>query len=74
MYAEHSDGDDAALYGVLYVCDRDDVADAVKRAALDAGLAAPALSFRMLHDVVEQTRAAARARWAAADDAVGAAR
>ncbi|MDX6719461.1 MAG: hypothetical protein QOJ63_1715 [Solirubrobacteraceae bacterium] len=34
MYAEHSDGDDAALYGVLYVCDRGDVADAVKRAAL----------------------------------------
>ncbi len=62
MYAEHSDGDDAPLYGVLYVCDRADVADAVKRAAVDAGLRAPALSFRTLRDVVEQTRAAAPRR------------
>jgi hypothetical protein len=62
MYAEHSDGDDAALYGVLYVCDRDDVADAVKRAAVDAGLHAPAISFRTLHDVVEQARTAGRSR------------
>jgi hypothetical protein len=71
MYAEHSDGDDAPLYGVLYVCDRADVADAVKRAALDAGLRAPALSFRTLRDVVEQTRAAAPRRESASRDAVG---
>ena len=66
MYAEHSDADDAPLYGVLYVCDRADVADAVRRAAIDVGLHAPALSFRTLQDVVEQTRAAARTREAAA--------
>ena len=73
MYAEHSDGDVGALYGVLYVCDRDDVADAVKRAAIDARLHPPAISFRTLHDVVEQARAAGRScegaahagRWAA---------
>lgn len=60
MYAEHSDGEDAPLYGVLYVCDRDDVADAVRRAAMDAGLHPPAISFRTLHDVIEQTRTARR--------------
>ena len=74
MYAEHSDGDDAPLYGVLYVCDRADVADAVRRAAIDAGLHAPALSFRTLEDVVEQTRAAARTREAAIRDGVAATR
>jgi hypothetical protein len=58
MYTEHSDGDQAPLYGVLYVCDRSDVADAVRRAAIDAGLHAPALSFRTLQEVVAQTRAA----------------
>lgn len=66
MYAELSDGDDAALYGVLYVCDRDDVADAVKRAAIEAGLYAPAISFRMLHEIVEQARATGRSREAVA--------
>lgn len=74
MYAEHSDGDDAPLYGVLYVCDRADVADAVKRAAVDAGLRAPALSFRTLRDVVEQTRAAAPRRETASRDTVGTSR
>lgn len=69
MYAEHSDGDEAALYGVLYVCDRDDVADAVKRAAIDAGLHPPAISFRTLHDVIEQARAAGRALERAAGSA-----
>ena len=70
MYAEHSDGDDAPLYGVLYVCDRADVADALRRAAIDAGLRAPGLSFRTLHDVVAQTRAAAMSIDAARRDAV----
>ena len=74
MYAEHSDTDDAPLYGVLYVCDRADVADAVRRAAIDAGLHAPTLSFRTLQDVVEQTRAATRTREAADRDGVGATR
>jgi len=74
MYAEHSDGDDAPLYGVLYVCDRADVADAVRRAAIDAGLQAPALSFRTLQEVLEQTRAATRPREAAHRDAVAATR
>jgi hypothetical protein len=74
MYAEHSDGDNAPLYGVLYVCDRADVADAVKRAAMDAGLHAPTLSFRALQEVVEQTRAAACPREAAGRDGLGATR
>ena len=43
----------------------------VKRAAVDAGLRAPALSFRTLRDVVEQTRAAAPRREAASRDAAG---
>ena len=64
----------APLYGVLYVCDRADVADAVRRAAIDVGLRAPALSFRTLQDVVEQSRAAARPREAARRDGVGATR
>jgi hypothetical protein len=71
MYAEHSDGDEAPLYGVLYVCDRADVADALKRAAVDAGLHPPALSFRTLRDVVEQTRAAAPRHEAASRAAAG---
>jgi hypothetical protein len=71
MYAEHSDGDDGALYGVLYVCDRDDVAAAVKRAAIDAGLHAAAISFRTLHDVIEQARTAGRAHERAAGSANG---
>jgi hypothetical protein len=70
-YAEHSDGNDAPLYGVLYVCDRADVADAVKRAAIAVGLHPPAMSFGTLRDVVEQTRAPARAREPASRDAVG---
>jgi hypothetical protein len=71
MYAEHSDGDNAPLYGVLYICGPADVADAVKRAAIDAGLHAPALSFRTLREVVEQTRAAANSHEAVGRDAVG---
>jgi hypothetical protein len=58
MYAELSRGEDAPFSGVLYVTTRDDVADTVRRAARDAGLRAPALSFRTLQDVLQQTRAA----------------
>jgi hypothetical protein len=50
---------------VIYVCDRNGVADAVRRAADDAWLQAPALSFRTMHDGVEQTRSAAEVRRAA---------
>lgn len=71
MYAEHGDRDNAPLYGVLYVCDRADVADAVKRAAIDTGLHAPALSFRTLPDVLEQTRAEARSHEDGRRDAGG---
>lgn len=64
MYEEHTQ-DDGTLAGVIYVCDRDDVAHAVRRAADDAWLQAPALSFRTMDVVVEQTHAAAGARRAA---------
>jgi hypothetical protein len=59
-YAQLTDDDDAPLGGVIYVCDRDDVADRVGAAAQLVGLQAPLLSLRTLHDVVAQTRAAAR--------------
>jgi hypothetical protein len=59
MYEEHTDSEVGTLAGVIYVCDRSDVADAVRRAAADAWLQAPRLSFRTMHDVVEQTRTAA---------------
>jgi hypothetical protein len=59
MYAQASEGEDGALGGVLYVTSRADVADAVRRAARDAGLRAPALSFRTFEDVVAQARSAA---------------
>jgi hypothetical protein len=59
MYAQLTEGD-GPFGGVVYVCDRDDVADRVGAAAERVGLQAPALSVRTLHDVVAQTRAAAR--------------
>jgi hypothetical protein len=59
MYEDHTQ-DDGTLAGVIYVCDRVDVADAVKRAADDVWLQAPALSFRTLDEVVGQTVTAAR--------------
>jgi hypothetical protein len=65
MYEAHTDPEAGTLAGVIYVCDRNDVADAVSRAADDAWLQAPALSFRTFHDVVEQTRSAAGVRRAA---------
>ncbi len=71
MYAEHSGADDAPLGGVIYVCDRRDIAEAVKRAASDAWLQAPALSVRTLRDVVEHARAAGRSRETAAGGANG---
>lgn len=58
MYEEQTQ-DDGTLAGVIYVCDRNDVGDAVRRAAEDAWFEAPALSFRTMHDVVEQARIAA---------------
>jgi hypothetical protein len=60
MYAEsiHDDGD--PLAGLLYVCDRVDIAEAVRRAAWDAGLAeGPSLSIWTRGEVVGQTRTAA---------------
>lgn len=45
MYTESIDEDDDPLAGLLYVCDRIDIAEAVRRAAWDAGLAeGPSLS------------------------------
>jgi hypothetical protein len=62
MYAQASAGEDPGLGGVLYVTSREDVADAVRRAAADGGLRAPALSFRTLAEVVAQARHAAAQR------------
>lgn len=57
---EEQTQDDGTLARVIYVCDRADVADAVKCAADDVWLQAPALSFRTLDVVVGQTVTAAR--------------
>jgi hypothetical protein len=65
MYEAHTDPEAGTLAGVIYVCDRNDVADPVSRAAEDAWLQPPALSLRTLHDVVEQTRSATGVRRAA---------
>ena len=60
MYAESIDDDDDPLAGLLYVCDRVDIAEAVRRAAWDAGLAdGRCLSVRTKGEVVRQTRTAA---------------
>ena len=60
MYAESIDDDDDPLAGLLYVCDRVDIAEAVRRAAWDAGLAeGPFLSVWTRDEVVGQTRTAA---------------
>jgi hypothetical protein len=60
MYADSIDDDDDPLAGLLYVCGRDDIADAVRRAARDAGLdQGPALSVRTMDEVVGQARTAA---------------
>ncbi len=59
MYAESIDDDDDPLAGLLYVCDRVDIAEAVRRAARDAGLAdGRCLSVRTKGEVVRQTRTA----------------
>jgi hypothetical protein len=59
MYAQLSLGVDAAYGGVIYIAGSEDVAAAVRRVAVDAGLRAPALSVRALAQVIQQTRAAA---------------
>jgi len=60
MYAESIGEDDDPLAGLLYVCDRIDIAEAVRRAAWDAGLAeGPVLSVRTRDEVVGQARTAA---------------
>jgi hypothetical protein len=59
MYAQLSTGVDAAYGGVIYIAGSEDVAAAVRRVAVDAGLRAPALSVRALGEVIQQTRAAA---------------
>jgi len=60
MYADSIDEDDDPLAGLLYVCDRADIADTVRRAAWDAGLAeGPTLSVRTRDEVVGQARTAA---------------
>ena len=61
MYAELTE-QDGPLAGVIYICDRADVAELVTRCADDSGLLAPALSMRSFSTVLEQTRAAADAR------------
>jgi len=66
MYEQHT-SDAGTLAGVIYVCDRNDVADAVRRAAEAVWLEAPALSFRAMHDVIEQTRTAAGLHKAVSD-------
>jgi len=60
MYADSIDEDDDPLAGLLYVCDRADIADTVRRAAWDAGLAeGPTLGVRTMDDIVGQARTAA---------------
>jgi len=72
MYAELCDPADGLLAGVIYVTGRDDVAALVDAAAQDADLGTPALSFRSLETVKQQTRAAAlERRDAPAMEAIG---
>ena len=61
MYARLTDEPAALLAGVIYVTNRKDVAATINRFASHFGLASPAISFRTLDLVVEQTRAAADA-------------
>ena len=60
MYADSIDDDDDPLAGLLYACDRVDIAEAVGRVAWDAGLAeGPTLSIRTRDEVVGEARTAA---------------
>jgi hypothetical protein len=68
MYAELTQ-EDGPLAGVIYICDRADVAELVTRCADDSGLLAPALSMRSLSTVLQQTRDAADARSTTGDTA-----
>jgi hypothetical protein len=62
MYADYTDGGQGPLGRVVYVCGRTDIADAVRRAACDAGLdEGRTLSVRTMDEVVAQARAATRA-------------
>jgi hypothetical protein len=58
MYAQLTE-QQGPLGGVIYVTDRDDVADLIDRSAAAVGLQSPALSLRTLEQVVAQTRAGA---------------
>lgn len=57
-----ADGDEAPLAGVIYITGSDDIDRLVRRLAVHADLTSPKLSFRTLHQVVAQTREAARAQ------------
>lgn len=60
MYADYSDGAEALLGGVIYICGRADIADAVRRAGGDAGLdERRTLSVRTMDEIVGQARTAA---------------
>lgn len=50
------------LAGVVYIADREDVAELVRRVAEDVVLTKPGLSFCTFDQVVERTRAAVGAR------------
>lgn len=63
MYRELCDGDDAPFSGgVIYITNRDDVHDRVRRLADDAGLDGSLVSDWRLEDIIEQTYTAARDR------------
>lgn len=60
MYVDSIREDDDPLAGLLYVCERADIAEAVRRAAWGAGLAeGSCLSVRTKGEVVGQARTAA---------------
>ena len=58
LYAQLTENADAPLAGVIYVTDRDDVTNQLRRAASAVGLEEPAFSLRALADVIAQARAA----------------
>ena len=71
MYAELCDPADPLLAGVIYITGSEDITALVDAAALDVDLGAPALSFRSLETVKQQTRdAALKHRCAAATQGV----
>lgn len=66
MYAELCDPADPVLAGVIYITGSEDITALVNAAAQDVDLGAPALSFRSLQTVKQQTRDAALKRRCAA--------